>query len=174
MNSLNECAFSLIEFLVYLVILFLFIILCMRFAVITSGQLATQGSYVQRIIQVYSVQMRMTRDLECAPAQYDQWVFSSNNHILWRDKDHDCGWCIEGETLLRKQGIFNKEQGIWRSKNTSLGATGITKAQFLISWMMGVDGKNHVKTITIHLETKMPSGYLWILHWSVVPQNRML
>ncbi len=130
----------------------------MRYCVLSSFQLGVQSAYAQQVTQLYSVQACLTRDVEMASAFRECWLHDGNTALIWHTKEHDIGWCIENETLVRRCGVYNPEKRIWSKKKTHVGAVGITKGNFDISWLPCADDKEQIACINIQLEAKMPNG----------------
>lgn len=83
----------------------------------------------QSIIALHIASDLFVRDIRSIKNNKPHWKLITPYELVWQAGEHDIGWCFSNNRLERKEGIY--DQG-WKSKTTSVVATGITQAIFTV------------------------------------------
>ena len=129
----NKHGFSLVLFLVY-VFFFSFISCCMCHIItvfIIPALQSTRLCHAQ--IMLHSNSDLFVRDIRMQPIK--QWKLIQPHYLIWNNGEHDIGWHYHDNTVERIEGVYNNK---WKKKRTSIVATSLKDAVFMVDYSKGV------------------------------------
>jgi len=147
---MSKTGFFLVETLVYLMVFSLLIMLVLRMSSNTISQMAHSRMYVQNLSMVNAVMQKFIRDITEAPCNKAKWLLIKSDELIWENNDFTVGWMKEKNTLVRRQGKFDKAKNIWGKKTKSLGAKNIHDVQFDVKRK-----DQHITAVSISLVCKI-------------------
>jgi hypothetical protein len=125
----NKNGFSLLSFLLYLM-LFSVIALFTTHIITTLllPSLVTTRA-CKSVMALHIASDLFVRDIRAMKNKPHRWKSITSQELIWHTNDFDIGWhCIENR-VERSTGIY--DQG-WKSKKTSLVATGVAQGTFVV------------------------------------------
>jgi hypothetical protein len=126
----NKNGFSLLLFLVYLM-LFSITALCTTH-IITSLLLPSlsETRINKSLIALHIASDLFVRDIREMRNTHYKWHIITPHELIWHSNNLDTGWRYTENRLERTTGVYGKSG--WKSKTTSLVATGITQGTFIV------------------------------------------
>lgn len=123
----NRKGFSLLSFLLYLMLFTMITFLSCQIIVSLIIPSFASMRKCRSVIALHIASDVFVRDIRSIKNDKLHWKLITPYELVWQAGEHDIGWCFSNNRLERKEGTY--DQG-WKSKTTSVVATGITQAVF--------------------------------------------
>lgn len=118
--------FTLIEVLLYLVLSSFVIIVSFNAVVTIQRQQMNIEKKSKQVMELYAAIASLTRDIEAAPCNKEQWIDTGPNRLVWKTNKKQIAWFIEKDALVRTEQRY-REQGGWSRRSKSVIAHSITQ-----------------------------------------------
>ena len=146
--------FSLLEFLVYFLLLILFGTLLFHGAVSMHLQLTKAGRQGAAVLSLHAAADVLTRDLRTVPAEQTYWKKITDHELVWQTGNTTCGWRIEKNQLCRYEGTYDGKKRQWSKRTKSVVADGVHTLAFQ---MHGGEHQQSIASISFVIEGKNKS-----------------
>lgn len=123
-----KSGFSLIEVLLYCVLLSVLVTFLFGWVHKTQSSLKNESSMIMNYMGDCAAIDRLAHDLRQAPAALDHWARMHSNEIIWYTGKTYIGWKLTGSQLARYEGVFKDAQ--WVDYTRSLIHEQIHKISF--------------------------------------------
>lgn len=120
--------FSLIELMIYLMLLCMLSLFVSRFCINWYRTFFTELVAARHMQQAVTALTLMQHDLEMAPAQQHEWYVMEPNLLIVNTQNYTLGWLVQDGTLYRAVGNYNSKTNSWKTRKKQQAAKGI--AQF--------------------------------------------
>lgn len=124
--------FSLIECLVYVLIVGLLANMLFMWVVRIQQTVYQQAKDQTVTVGIYSAQDLMARDLSMAPSAMSDWKVMSGTQLIWHGPTIDTGWALEDGKLYRYEGHYSLENHSWSARAKSLVSDQIATCNFAL------------------------------------------
>lgn len=138
--------FTLIEFIIYLMLFSIIVLLTSQWLVLSVGPLQKNNNILRDIVSLHTAHDVFMRDMISAPSHIDQWLERNSDLLIWRKNSTHIGWQIKNNRLIRISGNYDGSQ--WHKKTQSLIAHNLD-AVFTLHIV-----QDHVDLIQCDLATK--------------------
>lgn len=111
----NKKAFSLISFMIYLVLFTMIIGLMFQWSVdmvVNNIRINEQARQISCVCMMHDL---LVKDLHQAPSSIKQWDISSLC-VCWHTAQGSVEWQLDKEILIRAQGVYDAVNNKWISK----------------------------------------------------------
>jgi hypothetical protein len=125
----SKKGFSLLSFLLYLVLFTIITVLSCHIIVSLIIPSLVSMRRCQSVIALHIASDLFVRDIRAIKPDECHWKLVTSHELVWQADNHDVGWSFTNNRLERKEGEYNKG---WKSKNTSIVATGISQVVFAV------------------------------------------
>lgn len=148
--------FSLIELMIYLVIVCGIVLMLFQLIVNATIRLTTVRKQAHLCTMFYSTCARIMRDVQAAPAQDHYWKKITDHECIWHTTDeYDLGWYLEGNILYRLKGIYDATKQTWKKKTRQCVLTNVDSCLF------NAHKKDQtISALTITVAIKLPDNNL--------------
>ncbi len=119
---MNKNGFSLLEFLVYFMLLSFLATTIFSWLAHSHHTLKNRSRQATELLQLYAAHDVLVRDLRAAPALREHWKKIHTKELIWHVGNHDVGWRVEDKKLLRLEGRYDAEKQQWMKKTKSVVA----------------------------------------------------
>ncbi len=122
---------TIIEFLVYLAIFSLIIMISMDWIVRLWQTCLFYSKKRVCLVNLSAAHDMLIRDLQNAPSSAANWKMKTTSQLIWTaSTKKDICWMYENNTLVRIEGSYNEKKKQWKKKTKNLVASSIKKANF--------------------------------------------
>lgn len=121
---------SLIELLVYIVLLSLLSLLLFQGALMVQNRVRSVDKKSVVRIGMYAALDALTRDVRSAPASLEAWLILEPSRLSWRTQKSEIAWYAAHGSLYRAQKTYNVRTKKWGDSVVSLVAQGIAAISF--------------------------------------------
>ncbi|MEX0940699.1 MAG: hypothetical protein WDZ41_05035 [Candidatus Babeliales bacterium] len=160
----------MIELILYL---FLFLPLILIFLNQIGYQynfLHNQSNLSQRIINLYTLERQIIKDLDKAPIEEKYWIICTSQELLWSQEDRAISWSIEKKCMVRKEGHYDRNKHKWIKKSKNIGAQNI-EGFFELQWAEK-EKKKELKAIILNLTIQGLKDKQVRIQSFIAPKNR--
>jgi hypothetical protein len=105
--------FSLIEFLLYFVLMTMMVMLTMDWIVSCHVRVANISRMCTEYIALTAAHDLVMRDLACAHVDNAYWKKITPTGAIWSVGQNDIGWEVCDTILMRHQGLYDAERDAW-------------------------------------------------------------
>ena len=146
-DKMVQKAFSLLECLIYIVILGILSILIFRFFVACDQQCKWWARQGQELMVLYATSDLLAHDIKKANSNVTQWNCVSSDKMILQCSNETIEWFLHKSNLYRIKGNYDYAQQNWLQKRQSLVAAQVKNFQYKI-----VTYDNSVIAVEIVLE----------------------
>jgi len=171
-NSNKSEGFSLLSFLVYLLLFTFLVTLCFDWALISFTTYTARAQRNMAIITSYTACGLFIRDLQLAPPNEQEWKKISTTEIVWHANDQDIGWHYKDKKLIRNEGHYNKKTDRWHKKTTSTAAQHINSLTFAVKKQI-IANQPLIKSVTIEC-TVLTQNHTYTFSETTALKNRVI
>ena len=123
----NKNGFSLLSFLLYLMLFSIIALFTTHIITVTLlPSLAATRSY-KSLIALHIATDLFVRDIRGIRSKPHTWRHIMPHELIWHTDEHDIGWRYHKNRLERSTGTYNNG---WKSKKTAVVAAGIAQGTF--------------------------------------------
>jgi hypothetical protein len=121
----NKKGFSLLSFLLYLMLFSLITLLLCHIIVSLIIPSLSSIRTCQSVVTLHIATDLFVRDVR---AGIDTWKVIKPDELIWQTDDSDVGWSLSDNRLVRNTGLYSNQE--WKNKTSSIVAVGIDKIIF--------------------------------------------
>lgn len=147
-KNIPRAGFSLIELMIYLVLLCMLSLFVSRFCVQWYHTFFNGLLLARHCQQETTALALMQRDIETAPAQATQWYVIEPNVLIVNRDDYTLSWLLQDGILYRAVGNYNVITHTWKTRKKQQVATHIASFNIQVYKDLPTDS---VKYVTIQL-----------------------
>ena len=125
----NKKGFSLLSFLAYLMLFSIITLFSCHIVVSLIIPSAGAMRKCQSTIALHIASDLFVRDIRLMKSGTYQWKSISPQELIWSQDTIDVGWCVSGNCLERREGVYDKG---WKSSKTSIVAKNIARGVFTV------------------------------------------
>lgn len=126
--------FSLVEFLIYLCMIFLLGMILLQGAARMQTAFVSHSESVKLFMQLQSAQDALMRDLYSASSDVAAWKILSPEEIVFKNNGDDIGWSVRDNALYRVAGTYDQQTKAWSRTTKSLIAMDIRECFFTMKY----------------------------------------